>query len=117
MGGYDDDLYEFHMDLQTYPLTLTGTMHYKESTSSDSTGLKPFAKAHYYLIDDLRDIVVQEGTSDDYGNFSWNIPYFSKYRVRVIGPDNDEHIVSLEIPKQLKAQSNREIVIIKDVFR
>ncbi len=116
-GGYDDDLYEFDVDLQTYPLTLTGTMRYKESTWSDSTDLKCFAQAHYYLIDNLRDIVVQEGTSDDQGNFSWNIPYFSKYRVRVIGPDNDEHIVSLEIPIQRKAQSNHEIVIIKDVFR
>ena len=116
-GGYDDDLYEFHMDLQTYPLTLTGTIHYKESISGDSTDLKPFAQAHYYLIDNLRDMVVQEGTSDDQGNFSLKIPYFSKYRVRVIGPDNDEHLVSLEIPKQQKAQTNHEIVIIKDVFR
>jgi hypothetical protein len=116
-GGYDDDLYEFDVDLQTYPLTLTGTMRYKESTWGDSTDLKPFALAHYYLIDNLRDIVVQEGTSDNLGNFSWSIPYFSKYRVRVIGPDNDEHIVSLEIPKQRRAQSNHEIVIIKDVFR
>ncbi len=116
-GGYDDDLYEFDMDLQTYPLTLKGTMRYKESAWSDSTDLKPFARVHYYLIDNLRDIVVQEGASDDKGNFSWNIPYFSKYRVRVIGPDNDEHTVSLEIPKLRNAQSNHEIVIIKDVFR
>jgi tetratricopeptide (TPR) repeat protein len=116
-GGYDDDLYEFDMDLQTYPLTLTGTMRYKESTLSDSTDLKPFAQARYYLIDNLRDVVVQEGTADDQGNFSWNVPYFSKYRVRVIGPDNDEHIVSLEIPKHRKSQSNHEIVIVKDVFR
>lgn len=116
-GGYDDDLYEFDADLQTYPLTLTGTMRYKESTWSDSTDLKPFTRAHYYLIDNLRDIVVQEGTSDDRGNFKCSIPYFSKYRVRVVGPDDDEHIVSLEIPQNRKAQDKHEIVIVKDIFR
>jgi len=116
-GGFDDDLYEFDMDLQTYPLTLTGTIHYKEPGWNDSNDLKPFARAHYYLIDNLRDIVVQEGISDDEGNFSWKIPYFSKYRVRVVGPENDEHIVSLEIPKHRKEQSNHEVVIVKKVFR
>jgi len=116
-GGLDDDLYEFDMDLQTYPLELKGIMRYKEFSITDSRELKPFGRARYYLIDNVRDIVVQEGTSSDEGSFSWIIPYFSKYRIRVIGPDNDEHVVSLEIPKHRREQSNHEIVIVKDVFR
>jgi tetratricopeptide (TPR) repeat protein len=115
--GYDDDLYEVDIDLQTYPLEISGLMRYKESTWNESTDLKPFAHARFYLIDNIRDVTVQEGTSDENGNFKWIIPYFSKYRIRVVGPDNDEHVVSLEIPKQRHLHSNHEIVIVKDVFR
>jgi hypothetical protein len=116
-GGYDDDLYEFDMDLQTYPLELMGTLRFKEFAWNDSSELKPLGNARYYLIDNLREVIVHEGTSDEKGNFKWTIPYFSKYRVRVIGPDNDEHVVSLEIPKHRKDQSNHEIVVVKDLFK
>ncbi len=114
-GGYDDDIFEFDMDLQTYPLELSGTMKYKEFNLGDAD-LKPFANAKFYLIDNIREITVQEGTSDENGNFKWAIPYYSKYRIRVLGEDNDEHIVSLEIPKHRHSHSTHEIVIVKDAF-
>lgn len=116
-GGYDDDIYEFDMDFQPYPLALEGWIRFRELSWSDSTESKPFANVHFYLIDNLREITVQEGTSDENGHVTWTIPYFSKYHVRLVGPDNDEHIVSLEIPRNRQEQSRREIVIVKDAFR
>jgi tetratricopeptide (TPR) repeat protein len=116
-GGFDDDLYEMDIDLQTYPLEISGLMTFKEFSWSKISGLKPFAHAKFYLIDNLRDVIVQEGTLDENGNFTWVIPYFSKYRIRVVGPENDEHVVSLEIPKQRHLHSKHEIVIVKDPFR
>lgn len=116
-GGFDDDLYEVDMDFQTYPLELHGTIRYKEFSLSGSSELKPFAHAHYYLIDNIRDTIIQEGECTSDGKFSWVIPYFSKYRIRVIGRDNDQYVVSLEIPKHRREQTNHEIVIVKEAFK
>jgi tetratricopeptide (TPR) repeat protein len=116
-GGYDDDLYEVDIDLQTYPLEIAGWMGFKEHSWADSSDVKTFAHAKFYLIDILKEVVVQEGVSDAQGNFTWIIPYFSKYRMRVVGPENDEHMVSLEIPKQKQLYGKHEIVIVKDAFR
>jgi len=115
-GGFDDDLYEIDIDLQTYPLEISGLITFKEFSWSKASDLKPFAHARFYLIDNLRDVTVQEGISDENGNFTWIIPYFSKYRIRVVGPENDEHVVSLEIPKQRHLHGKHEIVIVKDAY-
>jgi tetratricopeptide (TPR) repeat protein len=116
-GGVDDDLYEFDMDLQSYPLTITGRVKYKEHSWSDSSTLKPMANARVYLTDNLRGVTVYETVSDSTGNFSITIPYFSMYKVRVRGEDNDENIVSLEIPRHRKLHTVHEIVLIKDTFK
>ena len=116
-GGYDDDLYEVDIDLQTYPLEIAGWMGLKEHNWTDSTKIETFAHARFSLIDNLREVVVQEGTSDEEGNFTWIIPYFSKYRMRVVGPDKEEHTIIVEIPKQKQLHGKHEIVIVKDLFR
>jgi hypothetical protein len=116
-GGYDDDIYEVDIDLQTYPLTISGLIRFKEHNWSDSSELKPLVNAKIYLTDNIRDVVVHESISDDSGNFSLAIPYFSKYRIRVVGADRDEHVVSLDITKHRKIDSKHEIVIVKDAFR
>ena len=116
-GGFDDDLYEVDIDLQTYPLEIAGWMGFKEYNWSDSSEIKTFAHARFYLIDNMREVIVQEGTSDERGNFTWIIPYFSTYRMRVIGPDNIEHMVGLEIPRQKQLYGKHEVVIVKDAFR
>ena len=116
-GGYNDDLYEFDMDLQTYPLEIKGLIKHKEHNWSDSSDLQLLPHAKLYLIDNIRNVVVHESSSDADGNFSIIIPYFSKYKIRVIGADNDENIVSLEIPKHRKSYSQYEIVIVKDAFK
>ena len=43
-GGYDDDIYEFDMDLQTYPLEINGVMKFKEHSWMDSVELKTHAQ-------------------------------------------------------------------------
>jgi hypothetical protein len=116
-GGYNDDIYEFDVDLQTYPLTINGLVRVKEHSWSDSSELKTMHNAKVHLIDNLRNISVYETVSDTLGNFSITIPYFSKYKIRVTEEDNDENIVSLEISKQRKLHSIYEIVIIKDAFK
>jgi hypothetical protein len=73
-------------------------------------------RAKIYLIDNLRNVKVQESISDGNGNFSVVVPYFSQYVVRVIGEEGGENVVVLEIPKHRKHLSAHEIVIIKDVF-
>lgn len=115
-GGYDDDLYEFDMDLQPYPLTITGVIKFKEHAWSAGTELKVLPRGKIFLIDNLRNVNVYEGRSDNNGKFSIVIPYFSKYFIRVVGEEGDEHKVSLEILKYKKELSDYEIVIIKDHF-
>jgi hypothetical protein len=116
-GGYNDDIFEFDMDLQTYPLVVNGLMRYKEHELNDSLDLQVMRNARIYLIDNVRNITIQETTSDADGNFSIMIPYLSKYKLRVIAEDKEENIVSLEIPKHRKADTRHEIVIVKDIFK
>jgi tetratricopeptide (TPR) repeat protein len=116
-GGYNDDIFEFDMDLQTYPLDINGLMRYKEHELNDSIDLQVMPNAKIYLIDNVRNITIQETASDINGNFSITIPYLSKYKLRVIGEDQEENIVSLEIPKHRKADTRHEIVIVKDIFK
>lgn len=116
-GGYNDDIYEFDMDFQTYPLAINGVMKFKENDLTDSLEHKTMANAKIFLIDVTRDLTVQETTTDADGNFVIVVPNLSKYKIRVVAEDNDENIVSLEIPKHRKADSKHEIVIVKDLFR
>jgi hypothetical protein len=116
-GGFDDDVYEIEMDLQTYPLVISGQLRLKEHNWSDSSELKPFVNAKLELIDNIRNVTVFESASDREGNFAITVPRFSNYRIRVVGTDQEDHVVSLEIPRQRKLYTNHEIVIVKDAFR
>jgi hypothetical protein len=105
------------MDLQTYPVTIDGVVKFKENAWSDSSAIKIMPHVKIYLVDNLRNEIVDEGIADGRGNFSLVVPYFSKYVVRVVGEDNKENVVVLEIPKHRKQLSAHEIVIIKDIFQ
>lgn len=115
-GGFNDDIYEFDMDLQTYPLEISGLIRYKEHNWSDSSTLKIMPGVKLYLIDAIRNLSVHECSADEKGNFSITIPYFTKYKIKVVD-DDDENFVSLEIPKHKKAYSKHEIVVVKDAFK
>jgi tetratricopeptide (TPR) repeat protein len=116
-GGFDDDVYEIEMDLQTYPLTISGQLLVKEHNWSESSELLPFGNARIELIDNIRNISVFQSSSDAQGAFSITIPRFSNYRIKVVSADGEDHVVSLEIPRQKKENTRHEIVIVKDAFR
>lgn len=116
-GKFDDDVYEFEMDLQTYPLVLSGLLRFKEHNWKESSDLQPFVNVKIELIDNIRNVTVFESTSDAQGNFSITVPRFSNYRIRVVESKKIDHVVSLEIPRQRKLYTNHEIVIVKDAFR
>ncbi|HEY0655636.1 MAG TPA: tetratricopeptide repeat protein [Chryseosolibacter sp.] len=116
-GEFDDDLYEFEMDLQTYPLVINGTLRYREHNWNDSAELVNFARARLVVIDAVRELVVYEHTTDPEGRFNITIPYFSMYKIRVIGEDKHENVVSLDLPKHRKEESEHDIVVVKDAFK
>lgn len=116
-GGYDDDIYEFDMDIQTYPLQIAGVMKYIEHSWADSADLKVLPHVEFTLIDNLRNVTVASGTSDQSGNFTMTVPYFSKYRLYISGGDIGEGIVSFEVPKYRKLNGKYEVVVVKDDFR
>jgi hypothetical protein len=114
-GGFDDDIFEFDMDIQSYPFTITGVIKYKEHTWSDESAILPWPNIQVLLIDSRLGLGVAESITDDDGNFSITIPYFSKYYIQVI--DNGRELkASLEIPKQAAETYEHEIVLVKDVF-
>lgn len=115
-GGYNDDLYEFDIDLQKFPLTITGLIKFKEHAWSDSSELTKMPNVKVYLIDNLRNATIYEGASDATGNFSVVIPYFSKYIIRVVSEDGEENRAVLEIPKHQKDLSAYEVVMVRDIF-
>ncbi len=116
-GGYNDDVYEFAMDLQIYPLEIDGVLKSKEHSWSDDASLKIMPFATVFLIDNDRNLTVYESRSDADGNFQIVIPYYGKFKLRVRGQDDEENIVSLEIPKYQRELSRHEIVVVKDLFK
>ena len=116
-SGLNDDIFEFDMDVQTYPLAISGLLKFKQFSWSDSSTLKPLPNARLFLVDNLRNVLVYENETDSSGHFSLEVPYFSQYKIRVVGQDNEENIVSLEIPKHRKAEGRHEIVVVKDPFK
>lgn len=115
-GGYNDDLYEVEMDIQTYPVNIAGVVKMKEHAWSDSSALVLLSHTRVFLIDKLRNTTVYESTTDGKGNFSVIVPYFSEYMIRVVTDDGKESVVVLEIPKHQRQVSAHEIVFVKDTF-
>ncbi|HYG01171.1 MAG TPA: hypothetical protein VD927_01945 [Chryseosolibacter sp.] len=116
-SGLDDDLFEFDIDLQVYPLVIRGKAKMKEHGWKDSTELTVLRNCEIEVIDHIREKVVFKTMSDEDGSFSVNIPYFSKYKVRVIVNGEPQGIISLHIPKHKNIISDHEIVIVKDLFK
>jgi tetratricopeptide (TPR) repeat protein len=115
-GGFDDDIYEFEMDLQSYPIEVTGIAEMKEHSWTDSSHLSIMARSKIVLFDHLRQVSVYETTSNEKGEFSLRIPYFSQYVISVIDENGAEHKAVLEIPKHRKQLSSHHIVFVKDFF-
>lgn len=116
-GGYNDDIYEFDMNIQPYPIKISGKIKYIENNWADSSELKVLPNVELVLIDNTREVIVAESQSDSAGNFTINVPYFSEYKLRVSGEDLGEGIVSFVVPKHRKLNDRYEIVVVKDEFR
>lgn len=116
-GGLDDDVFEFDMDMQTYPFVVAGILKQMDHSWSDSSSMRIMKNARIRLVDTVRKAIVQEITSDSDGKFSLSIPYFSKYGVYVIDEDGIENMAVFEIPRQRKEATLHEVVIIKDIFQ
>ncbi len=116
-GGFDDDIYEFDMDLQTYPFTITGVLKYREHTWTDQSAIQTWPNAKVLLFDSWQGTSVYENTTDDDGNFLITIPYFSKFYVQIIDENGDVYKASLEIQKYRALTNVHEIVIVKDIFK
>ncbi len=113
-GGFDDNIYEVEIDLQTYPLTIRGLVKYKEPDWRDSERFEILSDANLFLIDMRRGIQVGESKTDSLGNFEIDIPYSSQYAIKVIESSIGEMTVSLEIPKNKKPDAKHDIVIVKN---
>lgn len=115
-GGYDDDIYEFDVDLQTYPFIVTGVVKFREHTWSDETAIQNWANVKISVIDSWRGKTVFQSITDKDGNFSITIPYFSKFYLQILDEAGMEHKVSFELEKHRREASSHEIVIVKDIF-
>ena len=113
-GGFDDNIYEIEIDLQSYPLTIKGKVKYKELNWRESIRDELLVNADLLLIDNRRKIQVGSSTTDSLGNFELAIPYASSYVLKIVSPGIGEITVKLEIPKNKKPDNMHDIVIIKN---
>lgn len=113
-GGFNDNIYEIEIDLQSYPLTISGKVKYKELNWRGTKRDELLSNADLLLIDNRRKIQVGTSKTDSLGNFVLDIPYASSYVLKIVSPDIGEITVKLEIPKNKKPDSVHDIVIIKN---
>lgn len=115
-GGFDDDIYEVDVDLQSYPLQLKAVVHVKEHTWTNSSEVKPLGKCRVQLVDNVRHHLVHEVIADEEGNFELSIPYFSYFMLRIKATDGEEAVALLDIPKHRTEIGAHEIVVVRDFF-
>ncbi len=115
-GGYDDDIYEFDMDLQKYPLTITGVIKFREYSWTAEMESRPWANVKIILSDAWQSRTVLETMTDKAGNFSIAVPYFSRYFIQVADESGNEYKVSLELDRRRRETGSHEIVVVKDIF-
>jgi tetratricopeptide (TPR) repeat protein len=115
-GGLDDDIYEFEMDLQTYPFQMSGVLRYKDHTWSDTLDIHQWPNVSLDLIDTWQDLKVQETVSGPDGSFTLIIPYFSRYHILITDEKGNRHKASLDLEKYRTETNKHEIVVVKDLF-
>lgn len=115
-GGFNDDLYEVVIDLQSYPLTISGAIFYHDPDWAEADSLEVLSSAKIKLIDNLTDLYVNETTTDQQGKFSLEIPYSSRYKLKVSSEKVGEPTVSLEIPKNKKLHNDHKIVVFREKY-
>jgi hypothetical protein len=115
-GGYDDDIYEFDIKLQTYPFVISGVLRYREGNRSDTSDIRNWPNARLTLIDTWRNVRLEETISDAEGRFKFSIPYHSRYHILITDASGAEHKASLELAKQRTDVNEHEIVVVRDGY-
>jgi hypothetical protein len=115
-GGFNDDIFEVIVDLQSYPLIISGIVRFNNPDWSEPNRLDILPNAHLKLVDNLKDVIVYETHADQHGVFSLKIPYSSKYKLQVFQELVGQSMVSLEISKNRKLHTAHEIVVVKEKF-
>lgn len=116
-GIMNDDIFELEIDLQTYPLTISGILKYRNAQWEDELTIDLLVEGRLQLIDAYNRQVVYETISDENGAFSLEVPYSSQFKIKVIHAQLGVHTVSLEIHKNKKLHNHHEIVIVKEQFQ
>lgn len=115
-GGTDDDIYEFTMDMQTYPFQMNGFLRTKDHAWSDSLEITSWANVKLSLVDTWQDSHVYETVTAVDGAFSLTVPYFSRYHILVTDEKGKVYKVSLELEKYRTETNRYEIVVVKELF-
>ncbi len=116
-GGVDDDIYLLEIDLQTYPLTIKGTLKFRNAQWEEDLRIELLSAGRMQLIDVYNGRLVYETESGPQGDFTLEIPYSSQFKIKVEHQELGEHSASLEIPKNKKEHLDHEIIIVQDQFK
>lgn len=116
-GGFNDDLYEVIVDLQSYPLIISGIVRFNNPDWLEPYRLDILPNAQLKLVDNLNNVTVYKTYTDQHGTFSLKIPYSSKYKLQVSQKLVGQPMVSLEIPRNRKLHTAHEIVVVKEKFK
>jgi|GEM_PF-851818 len=111
-----DDIFYLELDLQTYPLVISGRLKYRSAQWVESKQLQIMADAQMQLIDTYSNRIVFTTETSSNGDFTLEIPYSSQYKIKIDHPELGKHIASLEIPKNKKEHRNHEIVVVEEHF-
>lgn len=114
-GGLDDDLYEFDINLEQYPLTLKALLKIKDHSWSSTQDVKPWPNVTISIVDRATGTRVYQTTSDAQGNLILVIPKFSYYSIEVEG-ESGKQKVAFELSKYKRDLGVPEIVFVKDLF-
>ena len=95
---------------------ISGVLKAREFSVTDSALIRILPRTRMYLVDHSREIIIDEVVTDERGFFRLTIPYFSQYKIKVKDDSGNESVVSLQIPRQKKADDTHEIVVVKDAF-
>jgi tetratricopeptide (TPR) repeat protein len=115
-GGYDDDIYRFEMDVQSYPYVISGITQYKEHATNVQSEIKPWSHTKLFLVDSENGLRVHETITDENGKFSVTVPYFSEYFIEIVDEAGYSYKASLEIRKYKEENSIQQIVVVKEIF-
>ena len=113
-GGFDDDIYEFDVTLQTYPFLISGIIRYREDAPGIQSEIHVWPNAKMALIDTWRNVTLEETVSDAEGKFKLSIPYHSRYHILITDENGVGHTASLELAKQRTEVDEHEIVVVRE---